>query len=167
MAPHDSAVKKQMGEKAFAFLLDEVSSGVILDKHMADISSKLHKHVGGNHIRRVESGKDCDEAEFRRILGDWYEKEMHEFDQKTILGRLIEIFKDPNVGIPVNGKKLGQFSEISDKDSEVTDKNLRQETPDEGLGTASPSGQVGSFLSLHLLWIRFSSGRNICQSGGF
>ena len=47
-------------------------NGVISGQHMSDVCSQLHPHVVGNHLRRVESGKACDEAEFQpRDVQSW------------------------------------------------------------------------------------------------
>merc|ERR1719365_245040 len=76
---------------------------------MKDISGQLHPHILGNHLRRVESGRVSDEAEFRQILSDWFNQELYNLDQKTALSRLISILKDCSVGLPAEGKKLKQI----------------------------------------------------------
>ena len=111
MGLYDADVIQRMGKEAYDYILDRVKCGVISAQHMNDISSQLHPHVLGNHLRRVESGKACDEAEFRRILSDWFNQEMFDLDQQTVLKRLVSILTGPSVSLPSEGKRLDQILE--------------------------------------------------------
>ena len=111
MGLYDAEVKERLGREAFNHMVDRVSSGVISGQHMKDIASQLHPHIFGNHLRRMESGKACDDAEFRRILSDWFNQELYNLDQKTALSRLISILKDPSVSLPAEGRRLKQILE--------------------------------------------------------
>ena len=75
------------------------------DSYMSGISSQLYPHVLENHLRRVESGKGCDEVEFRRILINWFNQEMFDLDQQTVLSRFVSIFSNPFLGLPSEGKR--------------------------------------------------------------
>ena len=109
MGVYDAEVIKRLGREAYNYMVDRVRCGVIRGQHMKDISSQLHPHILGNHLRRVESGKSCDEAEFRQILSDWFNQELFDLDQKTALSRLISILKGPSVSLPAEGKRLKQI----------------------------------------------------------
>ena len=109
MGLYDADVIKKLGKEAYNYILDRVRCGVISGQHMKDISGQLHPHILGNHLRRVESGRVSDEAEFRQILSDWFNQELYDLDQKTALLRLISILKDCSVGLPAEGKKLKQI----------------------------------------------------------
>ena len=111
MGLYDAKVIEHLGKEAFDYIVERVKCGVISAQNMKDISSQLHPHLLGNHLRRVESGKVCDSAEFRRILGDWFNQELYDLDQKTALLRLISILKSPSVSLPAEGKRLGQILE--------------------------------------------------------
>ena len=112
MGIYDRDVKQRLGKDAFNYILDCVKRGTISAQHMKDISSQLHSHVLGNHLRRVESGKACDEAEFRSILSDWFKEELYDLEQKAALTRLTSIFRSSLVNLPVEGKKLEKFLEV-------------------------------------------------------
>ena len=72
MGLHDAEVIQRLGKEAYDYILDRVKCGVIGAQHMSDIANQLHPHVLGNHLRRVESGKACDEAEFQpRDVQSW------------------------------------------------------------------------------------------------
>ena len=109
MGLYDADVIKKLGKEAYNYILDRVRCGVISGQNMKDISGQLHPHILGNHLRRVESGRVSDEAEFRQILSDWFNQELYNLDQKTALLRLISILKDCSVGLPAEGKKLKQI----------------------------------------------------------
>ena len=111
MGLYDAEVIEHLGREAYNYIVDRVRCGVISGQHMKDISSQLHPHIFGNHLRRVESGKACDEAEFRRILSDWFNQELYDLDQKTALSKLISILKGPSVSLPAEGKRLKQISD--------------------------------------------------------
>ena len=111
MGLYDADVIEKLGKEAYNYILDRVKCGIISAQNMNDISSQLHPHILGNHLRRVNSGKACDEAEFRQILGDWFNKELYDLDQKTALSRLISIINSPSVSLPAEGKRLKQISE--------------------------------------------------------
>ena len=108
MGVHDAEVIQRLGKEAYDYILDRVKCGVISAQHMSDISRQLHPHVLGNHRIR---GKACDEAEFRRILADWFNQEMFDLDQQTILSRLVSIFRGPSVNLRSEGKRLEQMLE--------------------------------------------------------
>ena len=82
--------------------------------------SQLHPHVLGNRLRRVESGKACNEAEFCRILVDWF----FNLDQQTVLSRLVSIFSSPFVSLHSDRKRLERESIeshcLADKTSELS-----------------------------------------------
>ena len=120
MSIYDVDVSKLLGKEAYNYMLERVSHGFISDQHMRDISSQLHPRVRGNHLRRVGSGNLCDEAEFRRILGDWFCQEMCDLDQRTALSRLVSILRGPSLNLPIEGKRLEQILEaIKAKDNAV------------------------------------------------
>ena len=102
MGLHDAEVIQQLGKEAYDYILDRVKCGVISAQHMSDISRQLHPHVLGNHRIR---GKACDEAEFRRILADWFNQEMFDLDQQTVLSRFVSIFSNPFLGLPSEGNR--------------------------------------------------------------
>ena len=112
MGQYDADVIEQMGKEAYDYILDRVQCGVIGAQHMNDISRQLHPYILGNHLRRVGSGKLCDEAEFRCILGDWFNQEMFDLDQQTVLTRLVTILRGPSVSLPSEGKRLEQILEM-------------------------------------------------------
>ena len=112
MGLYDAEVIQQLGRDAYVYILDRVKCGVIGAQHMNDISNQLHPYVLGNHLRRVESGKVCDGAEFRSILCDWYQEEMFDLDQQTVLSRLSSILRSRSVSLPAVGKRLDQFIEV-------------------------------------------------------
>ena len=111
MSVYDADVRRILGKEAYNYMLERVSHGFIGAQYMRDISSQLHPIVRGNHLRRVGSGKDCDEAEFRRILGDWFNQAMCDLDQKTALTRLISILRGPSVSLHPEEKRLEQILE--------------------------------------------------------
>ena len=91
---------------------EKFSHGYITYQHMRDISSHLHLIVRGNHLRRTGAGKLCDEAEFRRILGDWFSQEMCDLDQRTALTKLLSILRGPStVNLHPEGKRVEQILE--------------------------------------------------------
>ena len=112
MGRYDAEVIQRLGKEAYSYILDRVKCGVVRAQHMNDIANQLHPHVFGNHQRRVESGKVCDEAEFRRILGDWFNQEMFDLDRQTALTRLSSILRGPFVGLAAEGKRLEEFCEV-------------------------------------------------------
>ena len=86
MGCYDADVIKHLGREAFDFLRKRVKCGIIGAQHMNDISRQLHPYVLGSHLNRVNDLKKvCDEAEFREILGDWFNQELYDLDQKTAL----------------------------------------------------------------------------------
>ena len=111
MSVYDADVKKLLGIEVYNYILERVSHGFISGQHMRDISSQLHPSVRGNHLRRVGSGNACDEAEFRRILGDWFKEELFDLDQKTALTKLISILRGPSVSLHPEVKRLKQILE--------------------------------------------------------
>ena len=111
MGLYDAEVIKHLGREAYDYIVDRVKCGVISGQQMKDIAYELHPHILGNHLRRLESGKGSDEAEFRRILSDWFNQELYGLQQKTALSRLISILKGPSVSLPAEGKRLKQISE--------------------------------------------------------
>ena len=79
----------------------EVSKGALNAQHMKDISALLNDHVGGNHLRGMESDNcSCDTAEWRYILSDWYNQKMFYYDSKTAVNMLVEVFIHPSVNLP-------------------------------------------------------------------
>ena len=72
MGLYDAEVIKHLGREAYDYIVERVKCGVISGQQMKDIAYELHPHIFGNHLRRLESGKGSDEAEFRRILSDWF-----------------------------------------------------------------------------------------------
>lgn len=77
----DREVKKIFGVKIWDALMAEVSKGALNAQHVKDISALLNDHVGGNHLRRMESDNcSCDTAEWRYILSDWYNQKMFYYD---------------------------------------------------------------------------------------
>ena len=117
---YDAQVFQKLGKEAVDCILDIVQCGVISSQHMKDISSQLHPHVLGNHLRRTESGTACDESELRHILGDWFNQELYDLDQQTALAKLISILRGPSVSLPSVGKRLQQFlEEIKAKEKAV------------------------------------------------
>ena len=105
MAQYDTEVIQKMGKEAYDYLLDRVKCGAISAQHMSDISIQLHPHVHGDHLRRVDSGKACDEAEFRRVLVDWFKKEMYDLDQQNALKKIVDILRGPSVSLCSEGKR--------------------------------------------------------------
>ena len=41
----------------------------------------------------------CDEAEWREILGDWYNEELYDLDRKAAVKKLARIFRHPSVNL--------------------------------------------------------------------
>ena len=121
MGQYDADVIRKLGKEAFDFLRDRVRCGVIGAQHMGDISSLLHPYVLGSHLNRVnEQGKVCNEAEFRYILGDWFNQELYDLEQIAALKKLIWIFKDPSVSLHAEGRILDQIlEEIKAKEKSV------------------------------------------------
>ena len=107
MSVYDADVIQQLGKEAYNYFLDRVKCGVINAQHMNDISRQLHPHVLGDHLIRIGSGTKCDEAEFRRILGDWFNQEMFDLDQQTALTRLASILSVSTFGRKEVGSDLG------------------------------------------------------------
>ena len=99
MGQFDIEVIRKLGREPYDYILNRVRCGVISAQHMKDISQQLHEHVAGRHLQRLETGSVSDEAEFRNILGDWWNKEMHDLDQETALGRLVSIFTSNSVSL--------------------------------------------------------------------
>ena len=60
----------------------------------------LDSYVGRRHLLRMKQGRDCDAAEMREILSDWYNCDMHGMDKNTALEKLIDIFNSCDVNIP-------------------------------------------------------------------
>ena len=112
MGCYDADVIKHLGREAFDFLRKRVKCGIIGAQHMNDISRQLHPYVFGRHQNRVnELKKVCDDAEFREILGDWFNQELFDLDQKTALKKLISILKDPSVSLHAEARRLEQILE--------------------------------------------------------
>ena len=105
MGQFDIEVIRKLGREPYDYILNRVRCGVISAQHMSDICSQLHPHVLGNHLRRVESVNGCDEAEFCRILVDWFNQEIFDLDQQTVLSRFVSIFSNPFLGLPSEGKR--------------------------------------------------------------
>ena len=57
MGLHDREVKQKLGKEVYEYILDTVNCGVIGAQHMRDIAQHLHRHVAGDHLRRVELGR--------------------------------------------------------------------------------------------------------------
>ena len=112
MGRNDADVIKHLGREAFDSLRERVKCGIIGAQHMNDISRQLHPHVFGRHQNRVnELKKVCDDAEFREILGDWFNEELYGLEQKTALNKLISILKDPSVSLHAEARRLEQILE--------------------------------------------------------
>ena len=109
MSLYDAEVAHQLGKDSYKFILDRVKSGFISQQQMHDISNQLHPHVLGNHLRRKESGKVCDEAEFRHILSDWYQYQMCDLGPEAAHTRLVSILRSPLVNLRSEGKTLEQI----------------------------------------------------------
>ena len=52
MGIYDADVKKVLGKDEVRYILESVKHGALDAQHMKDISSQLHPHVHGNHLRR-------------------------------------------------------------------------------------------------------------------
>ena len=58
-------------------------------QHMKDISQALHPNIAGNHLRRLNDlRRMCDDFEFREILSDWWNQELHSLDHLDALRKL-------------------------------------------------------------------------------
>ena len=94
MGQYDKEVEAFFGSDIVKLILSEVSSGRISEQQMKDIALNLstNARVGGNHCRRVEKG-ECDSAEMRRILSDWWQYELCETEQsrKEVVDRVIAL----------------------------------------------------------------------------
>merc|ERR1719153_1603566 len=102
-------MKEKLGKEVVQILLNNVKDGTINAQHMRDFAYKLDPtdlKVGGNHIRRRGEGAKSDEAEMRRILADWYPRELFDMDRNAAVLKMAAIFEDPDIDLPPLAKQL-------------------------------------------------------------
>jgi len=102
-------MKKKLGKEVVQILLNNVNDGTINSQRMRDFAYKLDptdQKVGGNHIRRRGEGAKSDEAEMRRILADWYLRELFDMERNAAVLKLAAIFEDPDIDLPPLAKEL-------------------------------------------------------------
>ena len=98
MTAYDRKINAAIGEKALGILKDAVSKTRLLDaKQMGVTAYGLGDSVGGSHKMRMEERVSADWFEFRRILADWYNNSLCEYedDRCRALNVLIDTF-DPD-----------------------------------------------------------------------
>ena len=90
MGVYDRKVREKLGDTVLDLILDNVNQGIIDAQKMKDFAHKLSGSTFGKHKLRTERG-NCDEAEMREILSDWYNEEMYKIDSKAALDKIIGI----------------------------------------------------------------------------
>ena len=112
MGQYDKEVEAFLGSDIVQLILSEVSSGRISPQQMKNIASKLpaDTRVGGSHSRRVDGGKrECDSAEMRCILSDWWQYELCDKDQsrrEEVVDRVIDAFKSADINLKPLAKSI-------------------------------------------------------------
>ena len=102
MGINDGKVISIVGKDIWNHILDAVRDGTVNPQNMSDIARLLNSKVGGSHLRR----KECDEAEMREILGEYYNEEMFEMSTHEAVTKLIEVMKNDSVRLFPLAKKL-------------------------------------------------------------
>ena len=106
MGINDREVELIIGKDIWTLILDGVREGMVTAQNMADIASLLNSKVYGSHKRRMEKGKECDEAEMREILGEYYNEEMYDMDTHEAVKKLVDVMKNDSVRLLPLAKKL-------------------------------------------------------------
>jgi len=115
----DSDVKRVLGENAYDAILNNVRSGNINGQKMTDIAAMLHPIVCGNTLRRRrESGAHSDDREMRRVLSDWYDREMFDMTRREALNKLVTVLENDNVDLKPLARDLKEL--MDQNPSEVT-----------------------------------------------
>ena len=102
MGINDKKVISIVGKDIWNHILDAVRDGTVNRQNMSDIAGLLNSKVGGSHLRR----KECDEAEMREILGEYYNEEMFEMSTHEAVTKLIEVMNSDSVRLFPLAKKL-------------------------------------------------------------
>ena len=141
MAVDDKEVEEILGSKCWSLLLGYVKNGRISKQNFEDISRLLSdgltdSRILGNHLRR----NACDEAEWRKMLTDWYNEELYDLDRNAAVEKLARILKHPSVNLRVLAKKVEQ---CLPKKSRTRDKKSR-------------FVKLGNFLPLKFLYLLIS-----------
>ena len=100
MGKDDKQVKKIMGVDSWETIMSEVRKGSLSAQNMNEIAALLHETVGGNHLRRMEKNRPCDCAEMRKILSDWYNETMFNYNSKRAVNELAGVLRSQTVNLP-------------------------------------------------------------------
>lgn len=115
MGIHDSKVSEKLGREIVGALSTEVDRGSIGSQKMADLASQLNsdnnEKVSGNHLRRMEKGDKCDQAELRNILSDWWQQSLFDMDKSEAIDKLTDIFDSDPVDVRPLAKRLREIKE--------------------------------------------------------
>ena len=112
MGQYDKEVEAFLGRDIVKLILSEVSSGRNSSQQMKDIAFKLpaDARVGGSHCRRVDDERrECDSAEMRCILSDWWQYELCDKDQsrrEEVVDRVIDAFQDADINLKPLAKSI-------------------------------------------------------------
>ena len=87
------------------------------------------REVSGNHQRRVKEGR-CDEAEMRRILGDWYDQDLFDMSPADAIDKLIDICDSDSVRLRPLAKELSRYESEMTKacDAKTDSMSMTEET---------------------------------------
>ena len=114
MGAFDQNVTRVIGEEAKNLILESVRGGKVSAQKIEDVAFLLGQQVGGSHKQRMQSGGLCDDAEVRKVLGDWYTRELHELEGKDegkqkALMILIKIFENRDINLNFLATGLRKF----------------------------------------------------------
>ena len=100
----DEKVRAILGDDIWQILSQSVNNGEVDALKMRDIAYKLHKKIGGGHLRRMGPGMKGvpDWFEFREILAHWHQLELCELekDRGAVAEKLVRIFNSEEVQLP-------------------------------------------------------------------
>ena len=106
----DEKVRAILGDDIWQILSQSVNNGEVDALKMRDIAYKLHKKIGGGHLRRMGPGMKGvpDWFEFRSILSKWYQLELCELeeDRESVIEKLVTIFSSEEVQLPDLSRKI-------------------------------------------------------------
>ena len=106
----DEEVKRIVGDEIWQILSQSVNNGEVDGPKMQDIAYKLHKSIGGDHLRRIGPGMKGvpDWFEFRCILSKWYQLELCELeeDREAVIEKLVTIFSSEEVQLPNLSRRI-------------------------------------------------------------
>ena len=111
--PYTRDIEDKLGKEVVKVILDSARNGDISDSTLLSIARKLGEDLGGpnlvlgNHLRRMEREKHAESALLLKcILSDWYKEELLDLPCDKAVLKLIETFRDPDIGLRPLAKRL-------------------------------------------------------------